>query len=248
MDHIPTVTIAGVRVDDIELASLYDVLESWLQGTGRVRHIVTVNPEYIMEARKNKAFRKCLERSALALADGVGIVYAARYLYGQKIQRITGVDAVLTLADLCARASKGIYLLGADTGVAKRAADELEKRFPGLRVSGSEAGPFNQPAILDRDICERITTSGAHVLLVAFGSPKQDLWIARHMDFLPGVRIAIGVGGTFDYLAGVVRRAPGIIRTLGFEWLYRLMRQPHRWRRIFTAIARFPLTVIFSKK
>lgn len=245
MDYI---SVLGVRIHDIKLPALNDLFEGWLCSNGDLQQIVTVNPEYIMEARKNQPFRECLGKAALALADGVGLVYAARYLYGHKIQRITGVDATLALADMSARTGKSLYLLGAGPGIARRAADELIKRFPELHIAGAEQGPLIDPTIPSQELCVRIARSGASALIVAFGAPKQDLWIASHAYLMPGVRIAMGVGGTFDYLAGAVPHAPRIIRSFGFEWLYRLMRQPWRWHRIFTAVVLFPLAVLFSKK
>lgn len=257
MNERSGITILGVRITDIPFRALNDLLESLLQKDGSVRHIVTINPEYIIEAQKNAPFRECLNRSALALADGIGIVYAVKHICGRTLERITGVDATFALADVCARTGKKFYLLGAGPGVARRAADELVKRFPRLRIAGAEEGreqrredksQVAEDSGVDLEICKRITESGADVLLVAFGAPTQDLWIAYHAADLPRVKIAMGVGGTFDYLAGVVPRAPSGVRMIGFEWLYRLIRQPHRARRIFIAVVLFPLAVLFSKR
>jgi len=248
MDQRNTIKMLGVRIDAIDSSSLPDVFEKWLCDDGAMRHVVTVNPEYIMEAQKNTPFRECLNASVLALADGVGLLYAAKYRYGRSLHRITGVDAALALADTCAQTGKSIYLLGAAQGVAQRAAQDLVQRYPSLHIAGVEQGPIVDSAKLDKEVCERIVKSRADALLVAFGSPAQDLWIRRHSSLLWGVKIAMGVGGTFDYLAGVVPRAPSFVRLLGLEWLYRLVRQPWRWRRIATAVVLFPLAVLFSKK
>ena len=145
--------------------------------------------------------------------------------------RATGVAIVDRLAGLSARDGYAIFLLGAAPGVAKEAAQELARRHPGVRVVGTYAG---SPSAQDwSDISERLEAARPDVLLVAYGAPRQDLWIREHSDALPGsVKVAMGVGGVFDYLSGRVPLAPVIWRRLGLEWLYRLIRQPWRWKRI----------------
>lgn len=191
-----------------------------------LRQVVTLNPEMVMAARRDPVFRTVIEQAALVTPDGVGMTLAAR-LRGTPLRaRVTGVDLVEALA----MTGRSLFLLGAAPGVAERAASVLEHRY-GALIAGTWAGspkPEDAAAAL-----ERIAAARPHILCVAYGAPAQECWIARYRAELAacGVRVALGVGGTFDYLAGVVPRPPAVVRRLGLEWLYRLIRQPWRWRR-----------------
>lgn len=252
------VDILGVRVHQIRGEELLELCRAWLSDASEhrsvsLRQIATVNPEFIMEAQKNEEFRTVLNASDCAIADGIGLFFASVFLYGwsRRLFRVTGVELTLALARLCADAGKRVFLLGGAPGVAQRAADELVKKYPSLIVVGAQEGI---PRIVTQasrkfqeDLCRSVTQAAPDVLLVAFGAPKQDLWIAEHASLLPTVRIAVGVGGTFDYIAGVVPYAPQWVRNIGFEWTYRLMTQPYRWRRIVTAVILFPFAVLRKK-
>lgn len=229
------ITILGVAIDNITEGEAIDRIAGFIEQGGP-HHVVTVNPEFVMEARRNAAFRRVLSAADLATPDGFGLVLVARMRGTPFRGRVTGIDLVQRLAAVAAQRGWSIYLLGAAPGVAERAAAVLQQRHPGLRIAGCYAGtphPVDEPSI-------RELVAGAHpdVLLVAYGHPAQDLWIARNQPLLR-VPVAIGVGGAFDYLAGVVPRAPAWMRRLGLEWLYRLVRQPHRWRRILIAVPLF---------
>ncbi len=220
------IRILGLPLDDVTLVEAVNLAKSWCTDAGTLRQIVTLNPEMVMAARRDPAFRAVIETATLVTADGIGLI-AAAWLRGTPLRgRVTGVD----LVEAFAAAGLRLFLLGAAPGVAERAAGVLEQRF-GATVVGTWAGsprPEDASAAL-----VRIAATCPQVLCVAYGAPAQDLWIARHRSelTLAGVRIALGVGGTFDYLAGIVPRPPVMIRRLGLEWLYRLIRQPWRWRR-----------------
>ena len=245
----------GVPVERASKREIFAVCRQWLADSISVspcRQIVTVNPEFLMEARKNQEFLRVLQHADLRIADGFGLVCASLLLHGFKknLFRMTGVELTDILAQLCAQAGKKIYLIGADRGIAEKAAEVLQKKFPSLIIVGAEEGiPKNvsDSVELSEELCARISAVGADVLLVAFGAPKQDIWIARNRERLLGVKIAVGVGGTFDYLAGVVPYAPYALRIIGLEWLFRLITQAYRLNRIITAVIRFPLVVIFEK-
>ena len=229
------ITILGVAVDNITedeaLARVADFV-----AAGGPHHIVTVNPEFVMEARRDAAFRAVLAAADVATPDGFGLLLVARRRGTPFRGRVTGVELIGRIAAEGARKGWSLFLLGAAPGVAERAAAELQRRNPGLRVAGCYAGSpraADEPAIR-----ARIQEARPDVLLVAYGHPAQDLWIARNQPHMH-VPVAIGVGGVFDYLAGVAPRAPGWMRRLGLEWLYRLARQPRRWRRILTAVPLF---------
>ncbi len=234
------VVILGVAIDDVLMDEAIAAVARFI-AEGGLHQIVTVNPEFVMEARRNRAFRRVLAAADLATPDGFGIILAARWRGTPLRGRVTGIDLTERIAAEAARRGWSLFLLGAAPGVAERAAAALQRANPGLRIAGCYAGsprPADEPPIRERIIAAR-----PDVLLVAYGHPAQDLWIARNQPLLR-VPVAIGVGGTFDELAGVVPRAPALVQRLGLKWLYRLIVQPWRWRRIMTAAPLFLWTVL----
>lgn len=232
--------ILGVAIDDLTEDEVLAYADS-LIAAGGPHHIVTVNPEFVIEAEANPAFRAVLAHADIATADGFGLLLAARYLGTPLRGRVTGVELTRRLAELCAIKGYRMFLLGAAPGIAAEAAARLQSRFPGLMIAGTYAG---SPQLRHEPFLRQlIIAARPHVLLVAYGHPQQDLWIARNQPELQ-VPLAIGVGGAFDYLSGRVPRAPTLIRRIGMEWAYRLMRQPQRWQRIMNAVPRFIWRVI----
>jgi N-acetylglucosaminyldiphosphoundecaprenol N-acetyl-beta-D-mannosaminyltransferase len=212
-------------------------IEAFLRETPcRLHQVCTVNPEFVMESRRDRAFRRLLNSVDLATPDGAGII-AAGLLLGRPFRgRATGVALVHHLAAISAREGYSLFLLGAAPGVAVEAAQVLAERYPGVVIAGTYAGsPRDEdwPAIVDR-----LEASQPDILLVAYGAPRQDLWIDAHRHELPGsIKLAMGVGGVFDYLSGRAPLAPPVVRRVGLEWLYRLITQPWRWRRILRVFA-----------
>jgi N-acetylglucosaminyldiphosphoundecaprenol N-acetyl-beta-D-mannosaminyltransferase len=240
MHEARRINILGVAIDDL-LEDEAVARCAALIAAGGPHHVVTVNPEFVMEARRNSAFRRVLAAADLATPDGVGLLLAARYLGTPLRGRVTGVELSLRLAAEAARRGWRLFLLGAAPGVAEEAAAVLEARFAGLLVAGCYAG--SPAAAEEPHIRALIQAARPDVLLVAYGHPRQDLWIARNQPLLR-VPLAMGVGGTFDYLSGRVPRPPASLRRLGLEWLYRLVRQPTRWRRILNAVPLFAWAVV----
>lgn len=239
------IAILGVGIDPVTSDEAVRRVSA-LIAAGRPAHVVTVNPEFVMAARRDPRFAAVLEAADLALADGVGVVWAARLLGTPVPERVPGVDIVPRLACAAAELGRSVFLLGAAPGVAPRAAEALTAygcgSGPGVRIAGTEAG---SPDAGDAAaIIARVTAADPGLLLVAFGAPRQDLWIAAHRDDLR-VPVMMGVGGTFDMLAGVQRRAPRVVRGLGLEWLWRLVLEPARWRRQL-ALPRFAVAVLAS--
>jgi N-acetylglucosaminyldiphosphoundecaprenol N-acetyl-beta-D-mannosaminyltransferase len=241
-----TVFILGVRVDRISQARalewMMEIMAQQRASETRTlcRQVITVNPEFVMAAQHNAAFRQAINAAALVVADGIGVVWAARHLKAPLPERITGVDTLLALAGRCAAAGYRIYLLGAAPGVAAEAAARLCQLAPGLQIAGTYAG---SPAPAEEEeIIERIRAARADLLCVAYGAPSQDLWISRNLPRLPAA-LAIGVGGAYDFISGRQQRAPRLMQRLGVEWLYRLYREPWRWRRML-ALPRFVCNVI----
>ena len=208
-----------------------------------VRQVCTVNPEFIIEARRRPAFSRTLAAADLCTPDGVGVLWAARRAGVRLDERVTGSDAIYRLCERAAVQGWRVFFLGAAAGVAEHAAAELARRYPGLRVAGTFGG---SPADADwRQIRQRLAAARADLLFVAYGHPRQDLWIYQHRRELP-VAVAMGVGGAFDFVAGITPRAPLWMQRLGLEWLFRLVRQPWRWRRMKT-LPRFVLLVLLER-
>jgi N-acetylglucosaminyldiphosphoundecaprenol N-acetyl-beta-D-mannosaminyltransferase len=219
------VDILGVGFDRVDLAAAAErIVER--HAAGQRTFVITANPEFVMLARKHDDIAGIARSADLVVADGTGVLLASRVLRDPLPGRVPGrllVPAVLQLA------SGPVFLLGAAPGVAERAAATLEGRIPSLRIAGTHAGspvPEQEEAIR-----ARIEAAGARVLLVAYGMPAQERWIARNLPLLPSVRTAIGVGGVFDQLAGRVRLPPRLVHAAGLEWLWRLAFEPSRWRR-----------------
>jgi N-acetylglucosaminyldiphosphoundecaprenol N-acetyl-beta-D-mannosaminyltransferase len=184
-----------------------------------------------------------LATAELCLPDGTGVVWAARRQGCTLAGPVAGVDLVQPLAAMCARRKLGLFLLGAAPGVARELAEKLRASNPGLEVEAHSGSP---DAAHDEEALRLIHEHGAQVLLVAYGAPAQELWIERLRNRL-GVSVAIGVGGAFDFLTGRVPRAPGWMRDAGLEWLYRLVRQPWRIRRM-AVLPVYALNVLTSPK
>ncbi len=222
------ITILDVRIDDVTYADALAHIEIFLREPG-LHHVATVNPEFVVMAQTRPEFRRALNAAALNTPDGVGLLWAARRLGTPLRERVTGQELVDRICARAAERGARVFLLGAREGVAARAAAALKMKQPHLEIAGCYAG---SPAMAEEaDICARITASGAHILFVAYGPPKQELWIARNAPRLPNVAVAMGVGGTFDTLAGIAPRAPRWVRDAGFEWTYRLLREPWRIKR-----------------
>ena len=180
------------------------------------RQVCTVNPEFIMAARRHPAFAQALAAADLCTPDGIGVLWAARLAGVRLDERVTGSDAIYRLCERAAAQGWRIFFLGAAPGVAERAAAELTRLYPGLPVAGTYAG---SPADTDwPQIRQHLAAAPADLLFVAYGHPRQDIWIHQHREELP-VAVALGVGGAFDFVAGITPRAPLLLRRLGLEWL-----------------------------
>ena len=239
------IDILGVKIDSVTKEEAISVVKKNL-GLPGAHQVVTPNPEIIMEARRNRDFKAILNSAALAIADGFGLKLAAWYLKNPLKERIAGVDFIASLVQLSQKEKRGIYLLGAMPGVAKAAAQKLKEQYPDLIIAGAESGLRNGQMISDEEIVRRINSKSPQMLLVAFGAPRQEEWIFANKSKLSTVKIVMGVGGAFDFISGKVKRAPRLIRKLGLEWLVRLIIQPWRIKRIFTAAVAFPWIIIKS--
>lgn len=238
------IEILDVPVDIVSIQEAQDTCRHFLRD-GNQHFIITPNPEFVVAAQRDARYKKILQHADLALADGVGMTWAARR-QKHRLWRIPGVDFIPYLCTVATEETQSIFLLGGQEGVAAKAADALRKTCPGVQVVGAISGGVitPNPSVENTNLIEKINHTKPDIILVALGHPKQEQWIFKFLDLLPTVKIAIGVGGSFDYLSGTVARAPYWMRTHGLEWLHRLIFQPYRWRRIVDAVIVFPWLII----
>jgi N-acetylglucosaminyldiphosphoundecaprenol N-acetyl-beta-D-mannosaminyltransferase len=235
----PSVDVLGIRVHNVTMHQAISLIRD-MALSGASHHVIPVNPELIMAAQKDESFRHVLNSASLVLPDGVGILVAAR-LAGLRVkERVTGVDTVCNLANIAQEHGLRLFLLGAASGVAERVAERLQKEHPGLEIVGTYAGSPDPKE--EEEICSRIRAANPDILLVAYGAPQQELWVARNSERL-NVPVAMCVGGTFDFISGFATRAPGWMQRLGLEWMFRLIQEPRRFRRML-ALPRFLLEVV----
>ena len=221
--------ILGVPADPISYATLLDTIDTWMSEGERLHQICTINPEFIIIAQQDAPFYAVLQQSDLNIIDGWGAVLALRLRRVAVPARVTGSDSVPMIAERAAQRSWRLFLLGAGPGIAQQAATILTERYPGLQIAGTFAGsphPDEAEAII-----QTVNDAEADILLVAYGAPNQDTWIHQHRDRLK-VKVAMGIGGTLDFITWHTPRAPRWMQRTGLEWLYRLYLQPWRWRRM----------------
>lgn len=268
------VRILKVRFNKITLKQATNTVLEWVNQT-KQHYITTPNPEFLLEASKNHKFRLIVNNSDLNIPDGIGILWASRYQhevrntksqllkitkavsslfltifhpkYIKKIlpERVTGTDLMQEICKEGQNTDLKVFLLGAGEGIADKTKKKLIQKYPNLNIVGTYAG---SPKTEDEKfIIDKINDSKANVLFVAFGAPKQEIWISKNLKKLNAVKVAMGIGGAFDFIAGEKKRAPKIMQRLGLEWFFRLIQEPKRIKRIINATIIFPLKVIRGK-
>ncbi len=216
------IDILGVGFDNITMDQA--VAEGVrLMDTEGAHYVVTPNPEIVEVCREDREALKAVNGADLVIPDGVGIIYGARMLGTPLKERLPGIELAQRLMGQMAENGKSLYLLGAKPGVAEEAGRRLTGRYPGLRIAGTHDGYFQE----DGPVTEAIRASGADVVFVCLGAPKQEKWMARNGQ-ATGARLLIGLGGCLDVFSGQVQRAPEIYQKLGLEWLHRLIKNPSR--------------------
>ena len=228
--------ILGVGFDDLTLEEAAAAGAALVEAQG-FHYAVTPNPEFLLAARKDQPFRQALLDADLVLADGVGVVYSAKLLDRPLKGRVPGIEFAQALMGWMAKHGKRLFLLGAKPGVAELAAANLRDRYPGLILCGTHDGYFKE----DEPVVQAIRESGADVVFVCLGAPKQEFWMVEHGP-ATGAHLMVGLGGSLDVFAGVVDRAPEGFQKLGLEWLYRLMKEPKRFGRM----AKLPLVLVYA--
>ena len=226
--------ILGVGVDNLTLDEAI-AAGCALLGKDGSHYVVTPNPEFILTAKKNAAFRDVLNAADLSLPDGIGVIYAAKLLGRPLKGRAPGVDFAQGLLKNISQSGKKLFLLGAKHGVAEQAAENLCKSYPNLNVCGVNDGYFQD----DGPVIKKIKASEADVVFVCLGAPKQEFWMAKNGPET-GATLLVGLGGCLDVFAGNVQRAPEGWQKAGLEWLYRLIKEPSRFGRM----AKLPLILV----
>lgn len=237
------VSILSVPVDQVRRADALAACRAFLSGQA-CHQVLTANPEFVLAAMRQPALRALAGRASLVVPDGVGLLWASRRYGTQLAERIPGVDLVEDVCRLAAETGQGVYLLGGRTSVAQAAARVLCGEVPGLRIA---AFPREHRAGDSLPLFwEELARLRPAVLLVAYGMPRQELWIDTRRGRLQacGVRIAMGVGGSFDTIGGMVPRAPYWLRAAGLEWFWRFLMEPQRLPRVLRATIVFPIAVV----
>lgn len=224
------VRLFSLTFENVTLAQATDQIIALARSDAKGKLVVTPNVDHIVTMRKDSHMREVFESAALRYADGMPLVWLSRLERGQGlIERVTGADLLDSVARAAALKEVSIFLMGGLPGVAERAAERLVAASPQLRIAGTFCPPFGFEH--DEDQChaiaDMIRTSGADILFAGVGTPKQEKWLARWIDEC-GVRVGVGVGAAFDFLAGTAKRAPRIIQRTGLEWLWRLAHEPRR--------------------
>lgn len=222
------VRVLGVPVDRVDMASAIAWVTARMGRDGPPSTVLAVNPEKVFAIRKDPFLARFFEDAAVLLPDGIGVVLATRALHGRGATRVPGVELMDALCAEAAGNGWGIYLYGAQADVNRRAAAALAERHQGIRIVGRSDGYVPEEGM--ETLVADINASGAQLLFVALGSPRQERWMDRHLPALQ-VKVVQGVGGSLDVITGDVPRAPAAFRRVGLEWFYRLLKQPSRWRR-----------------
>ncbi len=237
MDKPRRVSVLEAPVDSVDLVGALAYIARYIRVATEPGTILAVNPEKVYALRASPFLMRFFERGTLLLPDGIGVVLAMNFLHRAGVGRVPGADLMQELCKMATREGRGIFIYGAREEVNSRSVEILRQRHPGIRIVGRANG-YVGPEAMD-GLVASINASGAEILFVALGSPRQEHWMHDHLPELT-VKICQGIGGTLDTITGDVRRAPVVFRRTGLEWLYRLMRQPSRWRRQIV----YPLFVI----
>lgn len=235
--------ILDVPFDALTMTEAVEKAKSFLHD-GKQHYICTPNPEIVMEAQADKELMTILREADLVVPDGIGVVWASRYSEIRLTERVAGYDLTQNLFQAVAGTEESIYFFGGAPGVASTAARKMKNKYPGLNIVGGHNGYFDEAE--EKKIIADIKRLSPSILLVGLGAPKQEKWIVHHLEEV-GVKVAIGIGGSFDVMAGNVKRAPKIFQKLGLEWFYRLISQPTRWKRMMR-LPKFAITVLKKTK
>lgn len=226
----PPALLFGVPIADVTMDEAIDVIGAFVDDGRRLRRthqVATVNVDFLVNALEDRELHAILQRADLCLADGMPILWGTSLLGMPIRERVTGADLVPRLAEASASRGWRVHMFGSSPEVAERAGQLIDRRYPGASVSFDPGPAIPDPATVDDRVLESIAATGADILCVALGNPKQELFIHAHRRRL-GVPVMIGIGGSLDMLVGERRRAPGWVQRIGFEWVARAVQEPRR--------------------
>jgi len=268
------IEILGIRIDKTSFKDATKTIFDTIQKNEKA-YLTTPNPEIILKAQKNNEYKKVINNSILNIPDGIGLLWASKFLkitennkskiiiflkflfssiltlfYPKYIktelpERVTGSDLFLKTSKIASEKHIKIFLLGSENGVDKKCKMELEKMYKNINIVGTYEGNPNRKN--DKNTQNLINKTDAQILFVAYGAPNQEFWIDRNLTHLKNINIAIGVGGSFDFIAKIKKRAPKIMQSLSLEWLFRIIQEPKRIKRIINAVIIFPICVLKTK-
>ena len=230
-----TVTLFGIPFLPLTRRAAYARIARLCQK-GSAARVFTPNPEMLLLAKDDPDFFEVLRSADLLLPDGIGVLLAARASGKRLPERITGIDCAEWLLAFAAKHGLRVFLLGGRHGVAEDAAEALRKKHPALCVCGTHHGYFDKSSdsLENQAILSLVRRTRPDLLFVCFGAPAQERWIAENADAIPSLRLCMGLGGALDVWSGSVRRAPNFIQKCGFEWLWRAISEPKRFKRLAT--------------
>lgn len=211
--------------------------------------LVTANPEILLETKRDADYRSAVRKATLRLVDGFGLELACR-AKGEKVTRVAGVELSERLMQLASEQGWRVGLIGSSELVIERILSQLRSAYPQAVFVGEVGGMVNEKGngdLANEEAAMRLSQVDPQIVLVAFGHPKQEFWIEKHLGDYPSLKAIVGVGGTFDFWAGTAKRAPQWMRSLGLEWLWRVILEPKRLLRIINAVIVFPIQVLLSK-
>ena len=244
-----TYPVLGVNISSCTKEDFFVSVHERLQSNDQRMSpyfVVTVNPEIAIQSIVDNNFRQILQTSSINTADGIGISWAVKHLYNKTVDRITGSDSLEQICSVCAKLNQSVFFYGAAPGVAYKAASVLVNRNPGLRIAGIYSPDSPEMNFDHLPVSTQIELQHASVIFVALGAPSQEKWIYENLHHFRSCRLIIGIGGSFDFIAGNVKRAPVVFRKVGLEWMYRLFKEPTRWRRMLR-LPLFALNVLLLK-
>ncbi len=237
--------ILGICIDNLSKKEVLQKIKFFLSDTN-FHQIATLNPEIILQAKNNTGYEKILNNTSLNIADGIGVKFAF-LRYGQKLKtRYSGADLMWDILEIADKNSYRICLIASRKGLStwEQTRDAILEKFPNLKIVGKNIN-YDKGKISNQVQNE---VNKSDIVFVNFGAPLQEIFLYRLSKIDSRTKLGIGVGGAFDYISGVVPRAPLWMQQIGLEWLFRLFKQPHRFRRIWRAIIVFPITILFTKK
>lgn len=243
IEKLDSTEILGCRVHSVDMDGVLEAVREFVNNR-HTHQVVTADASALVIAQQDPEYMEIVNTADLVSPDGVGVLFGSKFTTKKLMERVSGVDICHKILEMAAEDGFSVFFFGAAPGVAEKAATKMMQQYPGLVVSGTRNGFFDDAADTDA-IVEQIKSSGAKVLFVALGIPKQEKWIKRNIDRL-GVGVAIGVGGTFDVMSGNIKRAPKWYQKHGLEWFYRLTRDRHKIKKVML-LPKFVTMVIADK-